>query len=40
MYKVLTLNNISEKGINKLLAENFQVADKIENPDGILVRSY
>ena len=40
MYKVLTLNNISEKGINKLLAENFQVADKIQNPDGILVRSY
>ncbi|MGI6108366.1 MAG: phosphoglycerate dehydrogenase [Eubacteriaceae bacterium] len=37
-YKVLTLNKISKKGL-KLLPDNFEVGDNIENPDAILVRS-
>ena len=37
-YKVLTLNKISKKGL-RLLPDNFEVGDNIENPDAILVRS-
>ncbi|HCT63944.1 MAG TPA: 3-phosphoglycerate dehydrogenase [Lachnospiraceae bacterium] len=39
MYNILTLNSISEKGLVKLPAKDFIVADKMETPDGILVRS-
>ncbi|MEF9918368.1 MAG: 3-phosphoglycerate dehydrogenase, partial [Eubacterium sp.] len=37
-YKVQTLNNISKRGL-KLLDENYTVADAVENPDAILLRS-
>lgn len=37
-YNIKTLNNISKKGL-KLLTDNYAVADEIENPDAILVRS-
>lgn len=37
-YKVLTINNISEKGL-ELLPENYIVSDNIDDPDAIIVRS-
>tara|TARA_R110002096_G_scaffold124002_5_gene268141 strand:- start:12860 stop:14038 length:1179 start_codon:yes stop_codon:yes gene_type:complete len=39
MYKVLTLNNIAAKGLERLPAERFEVGSDIENPDAILLRS-
>ncbi len=39
MYKIQTLNNISTKGLEILDKEHFQVASKVDSPDGILVRS-
>ncbi len=38
MFKVLTLNKISKKGL-RLLPDNFEVGDNIQDPDAILVRS-
>lgn len=40
MYKILTLNTISETGLERLSAEAFQVSDKVKDPDGIILRSY
>lgn len=40
MYNILTLNKISPVGLSKLPAEKFNVGDKVENPDGIILRSY
>ncbi len=40
MYKILTLNNISIKGLDRLPREQFEVASEIGHPDGILVRSF
>lgn len=37
-YNIKTLNNISKRGL-KLLTEDYQVGDDIQNPDAILVRS-
>lgn len=39
MVKVLTLNNISPVGLEKLPRENYEVASEVTNPDVILVRS-
>lgn len=39
MYNILTLNKISPVGIAKL-TDNYKVSDTIENPDGILLRSF
>ncbi len=39
MYKILTLNKISEKGLNTL-TENYTHSDSEQNPDGILLRSF
>ncbi len=38
-FKVLTLNNISVKGLDRLPRERFEVASDIGHPDAILVRS-
>lgn len=38
MFKVLVLNNISDKGLN-LLSDNYEVGTDIKDPDAILVRS-
>lgn len=38
MYNILTLNKISKAGLTRLDA-NYNVADSVENPDAILVRS-
>jgi len=40
MYKVLTLNNISVSGLERLSREKYEVASEIQNPDAILLRSY
>lgn len=40
MHKVLTLNQISPRGLNKFSAELYQLGSEIENPDAILVRSF
>jgi D-3-phosphoglycerate dehydrogenase len=40
MYKILTLNNISIAGLDRLPRERYEVASEIQHPDAILVRSY
>jgi D-3-phosphoglycerate dehydrogenase len=39
MYKILTLNNISLAGLERLPRDRFEIASEITHPDGILVRS-
>lgn len=39
-YKILTLNNISQKGLVRLPAERFTVGADVKEPDAILLRSY
>jgi D-3-phosphoglycerate dehydrogenase / 2-oxoglutarate reductase len=39
MYKIRTLNSISEKGLEKFPRANYEVASEIADPDAILVRS-
>jgi D-3-phosphoglycerate dehydrogenase / 2-oxoglutarate reductase len=38
-YRILTLNNISPRGLERLPRERYQVGSDIEQPDAILVRS-
>lgn len=40
MFKILTLNNISVKGLERLPRDRYEVASEIQNPDAILLRSY
>ncbi|MEJ2397453.1 MAG: phosphoglycerate dehydrogenase [Gammaproteobacteria bacterium] len=40
MYKILTLNNISAAGLDKLPRDRYEVASEISTPDAILLRSY
>ncbi|MFK5984075.1 MAG: phosphoglycerate dehydrogenase [Pseudomonadota bacterium] len=40
MYKVLTLNNISIAGLDKLPRDNYEIASEIQHPDAILLRSF
>ncbi len=40
MYSILTLNKISNIGLSKLDPSKYTVAENVENPDGILLRSY
>ncbi len=40
MYKILTLNNISAAGLDRLPRERYEVASEISHPDAILLRSY
>jgi D-3-phosphoglycerate dehydrogenase len=39
MFKILTLNNISVKGLDRLPRDRYEVASEISSPDAILVRS-
>ena len=39
MYKILTLNNISVRGLERLPRERYEVASEIAHPDAVLVRS-
>ena len=40
MFKILTLNNISVKGLQRLPRERYEVASEVSQPDGVLVRSF
>lgn len=40
MYKILTLNNISVAGLERLPRENYEIASEIQHPDAILLRSF
>jgi len=40
MYKILTLNNISVAGLDRLQRESYEVASEIQHPDAILLRSF
>ena len=40
MYKVLTLNNISVKGLERLPRDDYEVASEIQHPDAVLLRSF
>jgi D-3-phosphoglycerate dehydrogenase / 2-oxoglutarate reductase len=39
VYQILTLNNISPLGLERLPGDRYRVGNDIKNPDGILVRS-
>lgn len=40
MYKVLTLNQVSIKGLDKLPRESYEIASEFSSPDAILLRSH
>ncbi len=40
MYKILTLNNISVAGLERLPRETYEVASEMQHPDAILLRSF
>lgn len=40
MYKILTLNNISVKGLELLPRTDYEIASEIQHPDAVLLRSY
>ncbi len=40
MYKILTLNNISPKGLDRLPRDQYEIASEIQHPDAILLRSF
>lgn len=40
MYKILTLNNISEKGLVKLPTDSYTISDDEASPDAIILRSF
>ena len=40
MYKILTLNNISEAGLERLPAGQYAVSSDCRDPDAILLRSH
>jgi len=40
MFKILTYNNISRAGLDRLPGERYQVSSHIDNPDAILLRSF
>jgi len=40
MYKILTLNNISVAGLERLPRDKYEVASEIAHPDAILLRSF
>tara|TARA_B110000444_G_C18810666_1_gene582414 strand:- start:92 stop:1264 length:1173 start_codon:yes stop_codon:yes gene_type:complete len=40
VYKVLTLNQLSVRGLGRLPREHYEIASKFSHPDAILLRSY
>src|SRR5690349_3019237 len=40
MFKILTLNQISVKGLERLPRESYEIASEFSNPDAILLRSH
>ncbi len=39
MYRILTLNNLSARGLERLPRERYQIGPDVANPDAVLVRS-
>lgn len=39
-YKILTLNNISVSGLERLPRDRYEIASEIQNPDAVLLRSF
>ncbi len=39
MHNIKTINNISDKGLNRLPAENYSISPDMDNPDAIILRS-
>ena len=40
MHKILTLNNISVAGLERLPRETYEIASEIQHPDAVLLRSF
>ncbi|MBI5462465.1 MAG: phosphoglycerate dehydrogenase [Gammaproteobacteria bacterium] len=40
MYKILTLNNISVAGLERLPRDRYEIASEIAHPDAVLLRSF
>ncbi len=40
MYKILTLNKISPKGLDHFNRDSYEVASEISNPDAVVLRSF
>lgn len=40
MFKILTLNNISVTGLDRLPRDLYEIASEIQNPDAVLLRSF
>ena len=40
MYNIATRNKIADCGLKELPVSHFNVSDKVDDPDGILLRSY
>jgi D-3-phosphoglycerate dehydrogenase len=40
MYKILTLNNISVEGLDRLPRDSYEIASEIQHPDAIMLRSF
>ncbi len=40
MYKILTLNNISLAGLERLPRDSYEIASEFQHPDAILLRSF
>lgn len=40
MYKILTLNNISLSGLERLPRDRYEIASEIPSPDAVLLRSF
>ncbi|MCC9599760.1 phosphoglycerate dehydrogenase [Stieleria sp. JC731] len=40
MYKILTLNNISVKGLERLPREKYEISSDTKSPDAVLLRSF
>ncbi len=40
MHKILTLNNISVAGLERLPRDSYEIASEIQHPDAILLRSF
>ncbi len=40
MYKILTLNNISVAGLDRLPRDSYEISSEISHPDAVLLRSF
>ncbi|NQZ53349.1 MAG: phosphoglycerate dehydrogenase [Piscirickettsiaceae bacterium] len=40
MFKILTLNNISVTGLDRLPRDQYEIASEIQHPDAVLLRSF